>query len=203
MKSILYALFLFTLPSLFGQKADSYSSSIKLERKNHISEMTSIEKGILNEEEISNYISHNYFPIDEKYCKKYKVYSCPKETITMQTSANKEKEYNVVGWVKIIGPNREIDTLYILQSVVQIQSEEIKNYFFIPFKDKTSGNETYGAGRYLDVTIHNGKTTIDFNKAYNPYCAFSNRYNCPIPPKRNNLHFSVFSGEKTPSLRDD
>jgi uncharacterized protein (DUF1684 family) len=75
-----------------------------------------------------------------------------------------------------------------------------KNYLFVPFKDMTNGKETYGGGRYLDLEttdIQNDSVILDFNKAYNPYCAYSNGYSCPIPPKENHLAVSIEAGEKT------
>ncbi len=79
------------------------------------------------------------------------------------------------------------------------ETSEFADHFFIPFKDATTGKATYASGRYLDFKtgdIRNGKLQIDFNKAYNPYCAFTDGYNCPIPPKENTLKLSVVAGEK-------
>lgn len=69
---------------------------------------------------------------------------------------------------------------------------------FIPFIDTTSGNSTYGAGRYLaaDIPIGN-KIILDFNKAYNPYCAYVDGFSCPFPPKSNILKVAIEAGEKT------
>jgi uncharacterized protein (DUF1684 family) len=70
---------------------------------------------------------------------------------------------------------------------------------FIPFNDLTNYEETYGGGRYLDVSttdIVNGKMVVDFNKSYNPYCAYSDGYNCPIPPDANKLQVTIKAGEK-------
>lgn len=70
--------------------------------------------------------------------------------------------------------------------------------FFLPFRDATSGHETYGAGRYLDVQpSKNGKVTIDFNLAYNPFCAYNEAYSCPLPPGENWLAVAIRAGEKT------
>lgn len=69
----------------------------------------------------------------------------------------------------------------------------------ILFKDATAPQETYGGGRYLDFKtedIKEGKLTIDFNNAYNPYCAYNHTYSCPIPPKENNLPVRIEAGEK-------
>ena len=68
---------------------------------------------------------------------------------------------------------------------------------FLPFADATSGTETYGAGRYLDLEHHGGdRYHVDFNLAYNPWCAYSPEYSCPIPPKDNRLQVPIRAGEK-------
>ena len=69
--------------------------------------------------------------------------------------------------------------------------------YFIPFRDSTSGNSTYGAGRYLDIEPNeDGTLTIDFNYAYNPSCVYSDGYSCPIPPVENWLQIPIEAGEK-------
>ncbi len=69
--------------------------------------------------------------------------------------------------------------------------------FFLPFADSTSGSETYGAGRYLEVVpLHDGNYLIDFNYAYNPYCAYNPNWSCPIPPPGNRLKVAIRAGEK-------
>ncbi len=68
---------------------------------------------------------------------------------------------------------------------------------FVPFSDATSGKETYGAGRYLEPeALDEGKYLVDFNLAYNPWCAYSSAYSCPLPPKENHLEVSIRAGEK-------
>lgn len=77
---------------------------------------------------------------------------------------------------------------------------EYRDYLFLPFKDATSGQETYGGGRYLDLRtgeVQHGQVMLDFNRAYNPYCAFKEGYPCPIPPKDNVLPIPIEAGEKT------
>ncbi len=73
------------------------------------------------------------------------------------------------------------------------------DYYTIWFTDETTGDETYGVGRYLDFDLNpdtNYVYTIDFNLAYNPYCAYSARYSCAIPSKDDHLDFAVKAGEK-------
>ena len=80
---------------------------------------------------------------------------------------------------------------------LRLEPVEIDNVFFLIFKNGTAGKETYGAGRYLDTELpKNGKVTLDFNKAYNPYCAINPYSSCPIPPKSNTLTMRVEAGEK-------
>jgi len=70
--------------------------------------------------------------------------------------------------------------------------------FFLPFQDANAGSETYGAGRYLDVEVDDdGQVLVDFNYAYNPYCAYNYQWSCPIPPPENRLTVAIRAGEKT------
>ncbi len=74
-----------------------------------------------------------------------------------------------------------------------------KDYLFLPFTDLTNGKESYGGGRYLDLRIsdiQNEQLIIDFNKVYNPYCAYSDGYRCPVPPEENDLAVAIVAGEK-------
>lgn len=83
-----------------------------------------------------------------------------------------------------------------------IYSDPHGHDFFMPFKDTTNGKETYGAGRYLDnhrpglEPLDDNLFQIDFNYAYNPYCAYNDRYSCPLPPRENWLKVSIQAGEK-------
>jgi len=72
------------------------------------------------------------------------------------------------------------------------------DHLFLPFKDATNGEESYGGGRYIDLkasSIKDDKMAVDFNKTYNPWCAYSDGYNCPIPPIANHLDASLMAGE--------
>lgn len=89
-------------------------------------------------------------------------------------------------------------TLY--RRVALLSVPEYKDYLFLPFTDDTNGHDTYAGGRYIDMRegdIKNGTTVIDFNKAYNPYCAFSGGYACPKPPDENHLAVAIEAGEKS------
>lgn len=88
-------------------------------------------------------------------------------------------------------------TLY--KSIALSANPAYKDYLFLPFTDQTNNKETYEGGRYIDLkstAINNGKIELDFNKAYNPYCAYSDGYRCPIPPEENDLAIPILAGEK-------
>jgi uncharacterized protein (DUF1684 family) len=80
----------------------------------------------------------------------------------------------------------------------ELKAEEgYKDYLFLPFTDETNGNETYEGGRYIDLSIPEGnRLEIDFNKSYNPYCAYNKKYSCPLVPPQNHLSTAVMAGVK-------
>ena len=88
--------------------------------------------------------------------------------------------------------------LNIYQNQDLIKKEGYEDYLFLPFLDETNGLESYGGGRYIDARIPEGDTMIiDFNKAYNPYCAYNEKYSCPIVPRENYLKTRIEAGVKT------
>ena len=87
--------------------------------------------------------------------------------------------------------------LNIYQNQDLIKKEGFEDYLFLPFLDNTNGEESYGGGRYIDMRIPDGDTIIvDFNSAYNPYCAYNEKYSCPIVPRENYLDTEVRAGVK-------
>jgi uncharacterized protein len=120
------------------------------------------------------------------------------EWFLMNTSGSIKKEYRVYGVITFV-LNDSLVHLNIYQSKYLMTTKEYSETLFIPFTDMTSGFETYGGGRYIDLLItdiRNNIYVVDFNKAYNPYCAYTTGYNCPIPPKGNDLLIAVKAGEK-------
>ena len=114
------------------------------------------------------------------------------EPIVMATSKNKPRQMLFIGHL----PFTYQGTEYALRVFMPADTSEEK-YWFIPFTDATAGTETYGAGRFLDIDPPASDSTfLDFNYAYNPYCAYNERYDCPIPPAENKLPIAVRAGEK-------
>jgi len=94
--------------------------------------------------------------------------------------------------------NGKTHQLEIYQSLDLMDQEAYKDYLFLPFLDNTNGEETYGGGRYIDLTIpdKDDQIVINFNKAYNPYCAYNKKYSCPLVPRQNYVETKVMAGVK-------
>jgi uncharacterized protein (DUF1684 family) len=119
--------------------------------------------------------------------------------LQITTSGKQKQNFRVYG-VITFKLQDTIVKLNVYQSQDLMQDPNYKDYLLLMFTDETTGKESYEGGRYLDFTtsdIHNNSLLIDFNKAYNPYCAYeSGKYNCPIPPIENHLPVAVRAGEK-------
>jgi len=136
-----------------------------------------------------------YYPVEMKY--RVVAHLVPETrpgVFRVQTTTGDFKEYTRIGRLEF-----EIDgqKLSLVAFMPPADEPLHGNRLFVPFRDKTSGKETYGAGRYLDLNKRPGDQYIlDFNRAYNPYCAYSPYYSCPIPPGENNLPLEIRAGEK-------
>lgn len=141
-----------------------------------------------------------FYPPNEKYCIHAQFEKVKNgKWFSMETSGNSKQVYRVYGTIHFT-INDTIIRLNIYQSQRLMNMAEHKDHLFLPFTDLTSGEDTYEGGRYIDLVItdiNNNTVTIDFNKAYNPYCAYvSDKYNCPIPPRENDLPVAILAGEK-------
>lgn len=106
------------------------------------------------------------------------------------TSDGQQRRYTRAAWAPVRVGNESVDLL-----LLGSQGEG----FFLPFRDATSGPETYGAGRYLDIDDPgDGTVVIDFNLANHPYCAYDDVYSCPLPPTENWLTVPIRAGERLP-----
>jgi uncharacterized protein (DUF1684 family) len=124
------------------------------------------------------------------------LYYAPKR-FTIITTTGKERPCERVGWVRF-----EIDERLFTLQVYRLLDQELPEGdpgYFLPFKDATNGEETYPAGRYVDlVGPPGGPYVLDFNAAYNPYCAYGapERYVCPVTPAENRLEARIEAGER-------
>jgi len=137
-----------------------------------------------------------YFEVDEKY--RISANLIPingKKSVTLKTSDGLEKRYLEYAYAEFSLENEKCRLL-----ILEIMNMgPFRGTLFLAFADATSANESYGAGRYLDIKKVPGSTsiTLDFNKAYNPYCAYNDSFSCPFPPRENILNILINSGEKS------
>ena len=116
------------------------------------------------------------------------------DTLLIQMSANRAEKFLHWGQAQFkIGNQPQ-------QLGIYLKADGRDSTLFIPFTDRTNGHETYGGGRYLDAPLPEANApeiTLDFNRAYNPYCAYNNAYSCPVPPAENRLQVAIPAGEKS------
>ena len=184
--------FLSLLLTSFSFAQKSYKDSIETYFKKYVKEhevVTGKDKELMS-----------FFPVNEKYrmtCRFERTLNSP--WFRMESSGPIKKNYRVYGVIHFAINDTSV-TLNIYQSQDLMTTKQYKDHLFIPFTDATSGEETYESGRYIDLEIKdiiNENVLIDFNKAYNPYCAYvSGKFNCPIPPVENRLIVAIRAGEK-------
>lgn len=138
----------------------------------------------------------SYYPPDAKY--RIIADLTPIETqeiVTLTTNTGEEQQYQQYAFAEF-----DLDGLHHRLLILEVMgSGPLRGKLFFAFGDETSAVDTYGAGRYLDLEKVPGSSTItlDFNKAYNPYCAYISNYSCPLPPAQNLLKIPIKAGEKT------
>ena len=132
----------------------------------------------------------NYYPPDPAY--RYVLPLQPAtepELLTFQTSTGDEQQYQRIGTIEF-----EVEGQTAQLAVYRSPDHD---GLFLPFRDATSGTETYGAGRYLEPhDLGDGDLLVDFNLSYSPFCAYSDAYSCPLPPFENTVKFPIRAGEK-------
>ncbi len=175
-----------------------YKDSVQQLRVLQAAELIDPVKSTLSSEERDQFQGLDFYQIDSTARIVAKLEKNIGKNFKMATSTNSTQVYRRYGYVYFDWKSEKC-TLTVYQNIMLTKREEFNDYLFIPFKDLTSREETYGGGRYLDLKIPDSKEIlIDFNLAYNPYCAYSIRYSCPIPPEENNLKVKIEAGEKNP-----
>jgi len=151
-------------------------------------------------EERKEFKGLDYYPPDPDYRFELKLHEHPrKKRIKMSYTKGEQQEFIRWGEFRFkIGGQEQALQVY--------KSNPEEERLFVPFRDATSGKETYGAGRYLDLEPERhrtaeGKWIINFNRAYNPWCAYSENYTCPFVPPENWLKVPIRAGEKKNPLK--
>ena len=128
---------------------------------------------------------------------KYQLSQTP-QTFIMPVFSGTGREYVPYAVLKFTLKNKLMQ-LTVYRSLALAKVPAYKDYLLLLFTDETNGKTTYGGGRYIDMRegeFENGEIILDFNKAYNPYCAFSSGFGCPKPPDENHLDIAIQAGEK-------
>ncbi len=143
---------------------------------------------------MKEYKGIEYFPVDLSYRYELPLTRIPiPEKIIIVSTRGSRRSAERVGWFDFLVGK----TPCRLEATHLLEPGSGADDLSVFFRDATSGKETYQLGRYVDVKkLPNGNYLLDFNTAYNPACAFSNYYNCPVPPKANTLTVAIRAGEK-------
>jgi len=197
MKSILIYIFIFFTLVGNAQSNKKILRKINKFQKELNLEFLNPKTTILDSLDQLSFIGLEFYPASPKFHIKARFKRTPNETpFLMKTSTDRLPEYVKYGEAHFEMENKKI-VLNIYQNIKYSKIDEFKNDLFLPFTDFTSGDGSYGGGRYIDLKIpDNDLIVIDFNKSYNPYCAYSHRFSCPIPPEENDVSIRIEAGIK-------
>jgi uncharacterized protein (DUF1684 family) len=196
MRTGLILVFLLLFNFGFSQEKFDLAAAEKFQNELN-SEYANPKTSPLMAEDISTFKALDFYPINEKFFVVAKFIRTEDEKpFEMKTSTDRKPMY-----VKYGEAHFAIDgsafKLNIYKNIELSEKEEYKDYLFLPFSDLTSGKESYVGGKYIDLKTPKGDTIIiDFNKSYNPYCAYNSKYSCPKVPLENDLNIEIRAGVK-------
>jgi uncharacterized protein (DUF1684 family) len=199
MKHLLHFLLLISTISASAQ-TDSIQAAgevLSFQRKLN-EEYKNRKESPLDEKDFKKFKGHDFFPVDLSYRVQGKlVVSNGTPFFGMKTTTSRMATERVYGHIEFTLGGKQF-RLPVYQSKDLMQTAEYADYLFFPFTDETNGKQTYGGGRYIDLRIpkEGDAIVVDFNMAYNPYCAYSSRYSCPIVPAENQMDVEVPVGVK-------
>lgn len=196
MRNCFSIIFLFCF--LFANAQEKWTETTVLEFQKTINkEYASKGESPLMEEDLKDFKSLDFYPINSKFAVEAQfIKSKNEKAFKMKTTGTRTPEYVKYGELHF-----EIDGKKMILNVYQNfeinKKKGYEDYLFLPFSDLTCGNESYIGGRYIDMRFPQSETVlIDFNKAYNPYCAYNHKYSCPIVPLENDLDIEILAGVK-------
>ena len=148
-------------------------------------------------EDLNQFEGLDFYPISEKFIVEATFIRTKKEkAFQMKTTTARTPSYKKYGELHFEIDGKELK-LNVFQNIELNKKPGFDDYLFLPFSDETCQKESYIGGRYVDMKIQKGKKwIIDFNKAYNPYCAYNYKYSCPIVPLENDLAIKINAGVK-------
>jgi len=195
MKKLGYLLFVVFVSSCTQEKRQLIGET-EFQRKIN-AEYKDASKSPLKISDREKFSSLDFFKFDVDYVVSAILKRTPNtEYFKMKTTTSRVSNERVFG-VLTFNLKGEVYSLNVYQGEDLMQKEDFEDYLFLPFLDDTNGETTYGGGRYIDLRIPDGDSLkIDFNTAYNPYCAYDEKYSCPIVPRVNYISTEVKAGVK-------
>ena len=157
-------------------------------------------KSPLKNKDLKSFKGLDFFPLDSSYIIIASIEKTPDTPfLGMVTNTEEKSYYRKFGILTFTLKEKEMQlTLY--ESLEESENPVFKDYLFLPFTDETSGSDSYGGGRYMDVYKSkintNGTLELNFNNTYNPYCAYNDDYSCPLTPRDNHLSMEILAGVK-------
>jgi len=178
-----------------GQNKDRIVQEIQNYQDKMDQEFADPEQSILKPEDLAEFKGLKWYPINLAYRVSARLERTPEAVpFLMPTTTDRKPEYVQYGLLYFTLEEQELK-LPVYRSTSGYEDPEYANYLFCPFTDWASGDGAYGGGRYIDLHIPEGdRLILDFNQSYNPYCAYNERYSCPIPPMENDLPVRIEAG---------
>ncbi|RLJ61146.1 hypothetical protein CLV86_2657 [Lacinutrix venerupis] len=179
-----------------GQNKEPILGDTAYQREQN-SKFKDASKSPLTSKDRKTFKALDFFEFDSTFVVKAHLKRTPdSKWFNMETSTSRISKERVYGILSFQINNKEYK-LNVYQGQELMQEEGFEDYLFLPYIDNTNGETTYGGGRYIDLRIPEGDSiVIDFNKSYNPYCAYDPKYSCPIVPLENAINISVTAGVK-------
>ena len=157
-------------------------------------------KSPLKNKDLKSFKGLDFFPVDSSYIIIASIEKTPDTPfLGMATNTEEKSYYRKFGILTFTLKEKKMQlTLY--ESLEESENPIFEDYLFLPFTDETSGSDSYGGGRYMDVFKSkintNGTLELNFNNTYNPYCTYNDDYSCPLTPRNNHLSLEILSGVK-------
>jgi len=197
MKNFIVFAVLFVFNFCFSQSKFAKSDVGKFQKTIN-SEYADPKTSPLMEADLKTFKTLDFYPVNSKYFVNAKFVKAENEKVfEMKTTGTRTPKYIKYGTLYFTLDGVKLK-LNVYRNIDLSKTEEYKDHLFLPFSDLTSGKESYIGGRYIDLKIPKGKTiAVDFNQAYNPYCAYNHKYSCPLVPLENDLKVEIKAGVKT------
>lgn len=196
MKKIIVFVLLLAFNLGFSQKKFDKSDAEKFQKTIN-AEYADAKTSPLMAEDLKSFKTLDFYPVNSKYFVNAKLVKAKNEKVfEMKTTGTRTPKYIKYGtlYFKIEGVALQLN---VYRSIDLSKTKEYKDHLFLPFSDLTSGKESYIGGRYIDLKVPKGDTiAVDFNQAYNPYCAYNHKYSCPLVPLENDLKIEIKAGVK-------